>query len=48
MDTKEYLKHFVVLLHEQWERALSDLNEEQFYFRPGDHTNHIAFTAYGY
>jgi len=46
MDTKEYLKHFMVLLHEQWERALSDLSEEQFYFRPDDHSNHIAFTAW--
>jgi len=46
MDTKEYLRHFVALLHEQWERALSDLSEEQLYFRPGDHANHIAFTAW--
>ncbi len=46
MNTREYLKHFVTLLHEQWERALSDLGEDQFYFRPGDHSNHIAFTAW--
>ena len=46
MDTREYLKHFVALLHEQWEQALGDLSEEQLYFRPGDRANHIAFTAW--
>jgi hypothetical protein len=43
MDTKEYLKHFVALLHEQHERALSVVNEEQRYFRPRDRANHVAF-----
>lgn len=46
MDTKDFLKHFIGALHEGYDGALSDLSEEQFYFRPSDRTNHIAFTAW--
>ncbi len=46
MDTRDFLKHFVGVLHEAYDRALNDLSEEQFYFRPSETTNHIAFTAW--
>ena len=46
MDTRAYLKHFIGVLHGQYRRALEDLTEEQFYFRPSANTNHIAFTAW--
>lgn len=46
MEIRDYLKHFIGALHRSYERALSDLSEEQFYYRPSAHTNHIAFTAW--
>ena len=46
MDTREFLKYFTGVLHGGYDGALSDLSEEQFYFRPSDRTNHIAFTAW--
>ncbi len=46
MDVQAYLRHFVGLLHQQYEQALADLTEDQFYFRPSATTNHIAFTAW--
>lgn len=46
MDTRDFLKHFVGALHDAYDRALGDLSEEQFYFRPSETTNHIAFTAW--
>jgi hypothetical protein len=46
VEIEDFLKHFVGILHDGYDRALSDLNEEQFYFRPSDRANHIAFTAW--
>lgn len=46
MDVQAYLRHFIGLLHRQYEQALADLTEEQCYFRPSATTNHIAFTAW--
>jgi hypothetical protein len=46
MEIRDYLKHFIGLLHRDYERALDDLSEEQFYYRPGTHANHIAFAAW--
>jgi len=46
MEIQDFLKHFIEELHHQYELALSDLSEEQLYFRPGPHANHIAFMAW--
>ena len=46
MDIREYLVHFIGILHRGYEGALSDLSEEQFYFHPSANTNHTAFTAW--
>jgi hypothetical protein len=46
LEIGHFLKHFVGILHDGYDHALSDLNEEQFYFRPSDRANHIAFTAW--
>lgn len=46
MDIKDYLKHFMGVLHHEYEEALGDLSEEQLYFRPGPRSNHIAFMAW--
>jgi hypothetical protein len=46
MDLKTYLYHYTDLLHENWEKALADLSDEQFHYRPSANTNHIAFTAW--
>ena len=46
MEIKDYLKHFIGILHAGYEGALKDLSEEQFYFRPGARANHVAFTGW--
>jgi len=46
VEIQAYLQHFIGTLHRDYRRALADLTEEQFCFRPTTNTNHIAFTAW--
>jgi len=46
MEIQSYLHHFISALHRDYRRALADLTDAQFYFRPNATTNHIAFTAW--
>ena len=46
MDMKEYLQHFISLVHYDYDDALKDLSEEQFYFLPCAGANHIAYMAW--
>ena len=46
MDTRAFLEHFIAQLHANYEQVLSGLTDEQLYWRPGGHANHIAFQAW--
>jgi hypothetical protein len=46
MDMREYLQDFIGLLHLDYDDALRELTEDQFYFLPGDGVNHIAYMAW--
>ncbi|HEY7295981.1 MAG TPA: DinB family protein [Dehalococcoidia bacterium] len=46
MEIRDYLRHFIDQLHENYGKALEDLSPDQWRYRPGPETNHIAFTAW--
>ncbi|HJN93596.1 MAG TPA: DinB family protein [Dehalococcoidia bacterium] len=46
LTVNEYFAHFVEQLHEWYTTALTGLTDEQLYFHPDDHSNHIAFQAW--
>jgi hypothetical protein len=46
MDMTKYLQHFIRVLHLDYDDALKDLSEIEFYFLPCTAANHIAYIAW--
>jgi len=46
VEIRDYLRHFIDQLHENYAKALEDLSLEQWQRRLGPTTNHIGFTAW--
>lgn len=46
MNINECLTHFIGNLNQDYQEALTDLNDEQLYFLPNDNCCHIAFHSW--